>query len=298
MALLEPSTITILVLTGIFSSSIIFLISAGLQIVFGIQRILNLTVGSFYAIGAYVGITFINFFLKMGFSVVYGLLFLILAGLSLSFLGPTIERGVLNFVYKKEEAFQLLATFGLVLIFEDMIKLIWGSYPQISDFGILTYGEFRFLDTSFPVYYFLVIISAFLIAFLLEFFIKKTRQGKKMRSVADDIEMSEGLGVKVRNIYILSFTIGTVLGTLAGALIIPVTAAVLGMGIEAIVLAFAVVVIAGLGSMRGALLASLIVGLLQAFITFIFPELTTFVIYLIVIAVLLIKPTGLMGKEI
>ena len=280
MALLEPSAIALLILTGIFSSSIIFLISAGLQIVFGIQRILNLTVGSFYALGAYVGITFIDFFTKMGFPVIYGLLFLILAGLSLSFLGPVIERGCLNFVYKKEEAFQLLATFGLVLIFEDLIKLIWGSYPQISNFGILTYGEFKFGDITFPVYYLLVIIASFLIAFLLEFFIRKTRQGKMMRSVADDVEMSEGLGVKVRNIYILSFTIGTVLGTLAGALIIPVTAAVLGMGIEAIVLAFAVVVIAGLGSMRGALLASLIVGLLQAFITFLYPELTTFVIYL------------------
>ena len=119
--------------------------------------------------------------------------------------------------------------------------------------------------------------------------------GKILRATADDREMAEALGVKINNVYIMSFTLGTVLGTIGGSLLVPVTAARLGMGVEALVLAFAVVVIGGLGSMTGAFVGAMVVGIIRGLALMIYPELETFVIYAVVIAVLLVKPAGLFG---
>jgi branched-chain amino acid transport system permease protein len=293
---IDLASVAAITLQGIFYGSILFLIAAGLQVVFGVQRILNLACGSLYALGAYTGITFIEYFTGAGYPAIYLILVLVAAGLSLSFLGPLIERGILRFIYGRDEAFQLLATFALVIIFEDVIRFIWGIYPIITKVSPLVYGELSVAGTTQPIYYLLIIIISLLTAIFIGFLIKVTRFGKMLRAVADDRSMSEALGVKISNIYLMSFTLGTVLGTVGGSLMAPVTAAVLGMGVEAIVLAFAVVVIGGLGSMLGAFIGSMFVGVLRAVSIVIYPELEVFVIYLIVIAVLLIKPSGLFGR--
>ncbi|RLE49278.1 MAG: branched-chain amino acid ABC transporter permease [Candidatus Methanomethylicota archaeon] len=281
---------------GLFYASIIFLIAAGLQVVFGTQKILNLACGSFYALGAYAGISFIDWFVGPGSSAPYFMLVLIAAGLSLFFLGPVIERGVLKFIYPREEVFQLLATFALVLIFEDIIKIFWGIYPRIAKGTAIVYQSIHIGEIVIPLYHLFVIVCSFSIALIIGFVIKNTKFGKMLRAVADDREMAAALGINVTHVYLLSFTLGTVLGTLGGSLIIPVTAAMLGMGIEAIVLAFAVVVIGGLGSMMGAFIGAIIVGMLKAVALATFPELETFVIYLLVIIILLIRPWGLFGR--
>lgn len=281
---------------GLFYASIIFLIAAGLQVVFGTQKILNLACGSFYAIGAYTGVSFIDYLVKPGSPAPYFMLVLVAAGLSLAFLGPVIERGVLKFIYPRDEAFQLLATFALVLMFEDIIKIFWGIYPRIARGAVIVYEGIRVGGVTIPIYHLFVILCSFSVALVIGFIIRNTKFGKMLRAVADDREMATALGINVTHVYLLSFTLGTVLGTLGGSLIIPVTAAMLGMGVEAIVLAFAVVVIGGLGSMTGAFVGAIIVGMLRAIALATFPELETFMIYLLVIVILLVRPWGIFGR--
>ncbi|MEM1524911.1 MAG: branched-chain amino acid ABC transporter permease [Nitrososphaerales archaeon] len=281
---------------GIFYGSILFLIAAGLQLIFGVQRILNLACGSFYALGVYTGVTFIEFFMGIGLPHIYFIIALIIAGLILGFIGPIIERGILKPIYAREMEFQLLATFALVLIFEDVIRFVWGIYPKISKVSPVIYGELRIGATILPIYYIFVIVISLTIALFMGFMIKKTKLGKTLRAISDNREMSAALGVNVNKFYLLSFTIGTIMGTIGGSLMAPVTAAWLGLGVEIIVYAFAVVVIGGLGSMIGAFIGAMIVGVFKGLAIAIYPELEVLIIYAVVIAILIMKPSGLFGR--
>ena len=281
---------------GVFHAAVLFLVAAGLQLVFGVQKIVNLACGSFYALGAYFGITFISYATQFGVS--SWLIFpgLIVSGILLGFIGPPIER-ILRSVYGRDESFQLLLTFALVLIFQDVFKFIWGANPRSLDSAYLIYGTLRAGDFSMPVYNLLVILAAIAIAGGLGLFLQRTNYGRLLRATAENRAMAEALGVDVRRIYSTVFTLGAVLGTTAGALIVPTAAASLDMAIEFVIEAFAVVVIGGLGSMRGALVGALIVGLIRALSIVFFPELEVLAIYLIVIGVLIFRPVGLFGRS-
>jgi branched-chain amino acid transport system permease protein len=281
---------------GVFHAAVLFLVAAGLQLVFGVQKIVNLACGSFYALGAYFGITFISYATQFGVS--SWLIFpgLIVSGILLGFIGPPIER-ILRSVYGRDESFQLLLTFALVLIFQDVLKFIWGANPRSLDSAYLIYGTLRAGDFSMPVYNLLVILAAIAIAGGLGLFLQRTNYGRLLRATAENRAMAEALGVDVRRIYSTVFTLGAVLGTTAGALVVPTAAASLDMAIEFVIEAFAVVVIGGLGSMRGALVGALIVGLIRALSIVFFPELEVLAIYLIVIGVLIFRPVGLFGRS-
>ena len=281
---------------GVFHAAVLFLVAAGLQLVFGVQKIVNLACGSFYALGAYFGITFISYATQFGVS--SWLIFpgLIVSGILLGFIGPPIER-ILRSVYGRDESFQLLLTFALVLIFQDVFKFIWGANPRSLDSAYLIYGTLRAGDFSMPVYNLLVILAAIAIAGGLGRFLQRTNYGRLLRATAENRAMAEALGVDVRRIYSTVFTLGAVLGTTAGALVVPTAAASLDMAIEFVIEAFAVVVIGGLGSMRGALVGALIVGLIRALSIVFFPELEVLAIYLIVIGVLIFRPVGLFGRS-
>ena len=255
-----------------------------------------LACGSFYALGAYFGITFISYATQFGIS--SWLIFpgLIVSGILLGFIGPPIER-ILRSVYGRDESFQLLLTFALVLIFQDVFKFIWGANPRSLDSAYLIYGTLRAGDFSMPVYNLLVILAAIAIAGGLGLFLQRTNYGRLLRATAENRAMAEALGVDVRRIYSTVFTLGAVLGTTAGALVVPTAAASLDMAIEFVIEAFAVVVIGGLGSMRGALVGALIVGLIRALSIVFFPELEVLAIYLIVIGVLIFRPVGLFGRS-
>src|SRR4029077_11969380 len=188
---------------------------------------------------------------------------LILAGLALGVIGPPIER-MLRTVYDRDESFQLLLTFALVLMFQDVFKFVWGANPRSLDSGYLIYGTLSTGDFSIPVYNLLVIAAAIAVAAGLGGFLQRTNYGRILRATAENRAMAEALGVDVRRIYSAVFTLGAVLGTTAGALVVPTAAASLDMAIEFVIEAFAVVVIGGLGSMRGALAGALIVGLIRA----------------------------------
>ena len=281
---------------GVFHAAVLFLVAAGFQLVFGVQKIVNLACGSFYALGAYFGITFISYATQFGISPWLIFPGLIISGILLGFIGPPIER-ILRSVYGRDESFQLLLTFALVLVFQDVFKFIWGANPRSLDNAYLIYGTLRAGDFSMPVYNLLVILAAIAIAGGLGLFLQRTNYGRLLRATAENRAMAEALGVDVRRIYSAVFTLGAVLGTTAGALVVPTAAASLDMAIEFVIEAFAVVVIGGLGSMRGALVGALIVGLIRALSIVFFPELEVLAIYLIVIGVLIFRPVGLFGRS-
>lgn len=284
-----------LLASGIFGASVLFLVAAGLQLVFGVQKIFNLACGSFYALGAFVGVTAVQWAIGAGLPQPLFLLALVAGGLSAAVIGPPIER-LLRPVYQRDEAFQLLLTFAVVLMLEDITRLVWGTLPQSTGSLYLVYGQLQLLGAAIPVYNLIVIAASIAIAAGLGLMLNHTAFGRILRATANDRDMSEALGVNMGSLYVKVFTLGTVLGTLGGALVIPSSATMSEMGIELIVDAFAVVVIGGLGSMRGAFVGALIVGMLRAVAISTFPEAEMLVVYLIVIAVLVFKPGGLFGR--
>jgi len=285
-----------IVMSGVFHAAILFLVAAGLQVVFGVQKIFNLACGSFYALGAYVGVSAVTAFTAAGGPPWLFIAPLAAAGLAVGLVGVVVERGLLRFVYDRDETFQLLLTFALVLMMEDLIRMTWGTAPRSTAGLYLVYGQARLLDATVPVYNLIVIAASLAIAAGIGWLLTRTAFGRIIRASADNREMAEALGVDMGRVYARVFTLGTALGTLGGALVIPATAAMSEMGIELIVEAFAVVVIGGLGSMRGAFVGALVVGVLRAFAIALYPELEMLLIYLIVIAVLLLRPRGLFGS--
>lgn len=282
-------------LGGVFHAAVLFLVAAGLQLVFGVQKILNLACGSFYAFGAYLGVSVVTWALAAGLPRPLFLAALIAGGLLLAVIGPVVER-VLRAIYYRDESFQLLLTFALVLMFEDVIRFVWGTAPHQLGDVYLIYGRLSIGGVTVPVYNLVVVAASLLIAAGMGWFLARTRFGRILRATAENRAMAEALGVDISRVYTRVFTLGVALGTVGGALVIPATAAVNEMGIELIVEAFAVVVIGGLGSMRGAFVGAVIVGLLKAMAIAFFPEAEMLAIYVIVIGVLVLRPAGLFAK--
>jgi branched-chain amino acid transport system permease protein len=280
---------------GVFHAAVLFLVAAGLQLVFGVQKIVNLACGSFYALGAYFGVSFIGYVSAAGLSPWLMMPGLVVAGILVGFVGLPIER-LLRSVYSRDESFQLLLTFALVLMFQDVFRFVWGSNPRSLDSAYLIYGVINAREFSVPVYNLLVIAVAIATAAGFGAFLQRTNYGRILRATAENRGMAEALGVNVRRLYAVVFSLGTVLGTTAGALVVPTAAASLDMAIDFVIEAFAVVVIGGLGSMRGALAGALIVGLVRAYAIVLYPEAEVLAIYIIVIAVLLLRPAGLFGR--
>jgi branched-chain amino acid transport system permease protein len=283
------------ILGGAFHAAVLFLVAAGLQLVFGVQKIINLACGSFYALGAYFGITAVGVAMSFGLPAATFFPVLIVAGLLIGLVGFPIER-VLRAVYRRDESYQLLITFGLLLMFQDVFRFTWGATPRTMDNAYLVYGVADVLGVRVPTYNLLVIAASIGIALMLGLFLQRTRTGRIVRATAENRDMAEGLGVNVSKIFALVFTVGCMLGTVGGALVVPSSAASLEMAVELVVEAFAVVVIGGLGSMSGALVGALIVGLMRAVSIAVMPEMELLSVYLVVVAILILKPAGLFGK--
>jgi branched-chain amino acid transport system permease protein len=182
-------------------------------------------------------------------------------------------------------------------MFEDIIRMIWGASPRQTPNIYQAFGEIRLgTGMTIPAYNLIVIAVAIALSLALGWFLQKTNFGKIVRATAENSAMCQALGIDVAKVYMVVFTLGVALGTTGGALVVPATAASLDMGVELIVEAFAVVVIGGLGSMPGAMVGALIVGLVRALAIWLYPEFEMLAIYVIVIAVLIFRPSGLMGK--
>ena len=288
------SNVLAVVIDGIIYASWLFLIAAGLTIVYGVMRILNIAHGSLYALGAYAAASLTRAWLSGGHAPLgsYAMLGLAALGVGLV-LGPAIEEGLLRFNYGRDEIVLLLITYALFLILEDAVKLVWGveSYFVWEPYGLL--GNIEIGSLSYPVYSALIVGVAVAIGLALRWGLYRTRYGKLLTAVIHDREISAALGINVRGIYLATFTVGTMLAAIGGALTAPTVSVVPGMGVEVIVLAFAVVVIGGLGSMPGAALGSLVVGLVRSAAVHYRPELELFSIYAVMACVLAFRPRGL-----
>lgn len=291
-------------LNGLQLGITLFLMSAGLTLVFGIMQVINLAHGSFYMIGAYVGAT-VTF--HSGSFILGVLAALAAAGIT----GMVVEVVVLRQLYKREHLDQVLATFGLIFFFNEMTRIIWGKQPLFMDIPIWLKGNLELLPgLVYPVYRLAVILVGILVALLLWFLFSRTRLGMKIRAGATNRDMVAALGVNIKLLYTLVFGLGTLLAGLAGVMAGPIFAVESGMGESILILTFVVIVIGGIGSVRGAVVGALLVGLVdtlgRAFLPTLFrtflssayadsvgASLASMSIYILMAAVLIWRPRGL-----
>jgi branched-chain amino acid transport system permease protein len=289
--------LVIQILNSLFYASVLFLIAAGLSLIFGVMNIVNLAHGSLYALGAYITAWLIASAIAGGVGASALVLFLLLplGAVGVALVGAAIERTLLRPFYRRAEEYQLLVTFGLLLIIEDVIHFIWGGLPLSADTLMDALPLVRILGSPYPAYNLVVIGIGALAAFGLWLTIYRTRFGVMLRATSQDRRMASALGLDVGRVYILALALGCFMAGLGGAIIVPSQAAVLGMGIDALVLAFVVVVVGGLGSLKGALVGALIVSIVRTAGIQFFPEVELAVLYLIAGVVLIVRPTGLFG---
>jgi branched-chain amino acid transport system permease protein len=288
------STILAVLVDGAIYASWLFIIATGLTLIYGVMRILNMAHGSLYALGAYAAASLAGAWLRAGYAPLGSYAMLILAAILVGItVGPLIERGLLRHFYGRDEVVLVLVTYALFLIIEDAVKLVWGveSYFISEPYGLL--GNVEVGDLSYPLYSVVLVLAAVAVGVALRFGIYGTKYGKLLTAVIHDREVSAALGIHVNRVFLVTFTLGTMLAAIGGALTAPAVSVVPGMGVEVIVLAFAVVVIGGLGSMQGAALGALIVGLVRSSAVHFFPQVELFSIYLVMALVLAVRPRGL-----
>lgn len=285
--------ITILI-DGLTYASYLFIVSVGLTIIFGVMKILNVAHGSFYAWGAYSAAYLIGLGAEQGFPDWFGFVLIAFAAIAVGVvLGVFIERVILRKMYGHEEVLIVLATFGIFLILEDAILLIFGVSPYFAYQPMAYLGRVELVGIKRDVYSLTLLALASAVAFGCWYGLNKTRWGKILNAVIYDREISYTLGINVSLVYVVTFVLGAMLGALGGAYIAPTVSVAPGFGIDIIVLSFAVVVIGGMGSIPGALIGSLMVGIVRAIAVHKMPEIELFVIFAVMAAVLMVRPEGL-----
>ena len=288
--------LTLQILNSLYYASVLFLISAGLNLIFGVMRIVNMAHGTLYGIGAYVTAWMVGRGVAYGLPVASLLLLIPVGALVVAAVGVVIEPVLLRPFYRRAEEYQLLITFGLLLILQDAILMIWGGTPRSADALMDAFPILRFGGFVYPAYNLFVVAVGGVAAIALWAVIYRTRFGVMLRATSQDRRMASALGLNVGLIYVAAFAIGCFMAGLGGAIIVPIQTAVVDMGIDALILAFVVVVIGGLGSLQGALVGALIVSIVRTAGIQFFPEIELAVLYLIAALVLLVKPTGLFGS--
>ena len=284
------------ILNSLFYAAVLFLIAAGLSLIFGVMGIVNMAHGMFYALGAYVTAWSVGA-AAATFPPAALFIFLLLGAIAVALIGLAIEPTLIRPFYRRPEEYQLLVTFGLLLVLEDVIRLVWGGTPLTASGLVDSLGLVRIGGLPYPVYNMLMIGVGAAAALALWAFVYRTKFGVLLRATAQDRRMAAALGIDVGRIYILAFGLGCFMAGLAGAIVVPTQAAVLGMGVEVLVISFVVVVIGGLGSLEGALVGALIVSALRTITIQFWEEIELAALYLIAAIVLLIRPTGLFGRK-
>ncbi len=278
-------------LAGLSTGMFIWLVASGLTLIFGVLGVLNFAHGSFYMLGAYCCFMVLNL---LGENFWLGL---ILGPLLVCAVGFVVERFFLRYVYHLELPYQLLLTFAFVLLFDDLVKIVWGAgslgSPTVPGLG----GSVLILGRNFPTYNLFIIIIGPIVAFSLWGLIEKTWWGRIIRAASSDREMAEAIGVKVPALFTAVFVFGTWLGAMGGGLAVPYVGLLTpGMGEAIIIDAFVVAVIGGLGSLKGAFLGALIIGLLSSFGTRYLPTFDMFLTFILMAVVLLWRPQGFFGE--
>ena len=291
---MDLSFLTVQVLSALRQAAFLFLISSGLTLIFGVLNILNFAHGSLYMLGAYfVYAVTLHLTGPGGFLVA-----VVAAPLGVALIAIAIETGLLRRIYRQEETYQLLLTYALVLIIDDLSKIVFGpEFKSIPVPGMLS-GSVVLFGGIVPVYTLFVVVLATAVALLLWYLLYKTRTGKVVRATSSDREMADALGINMSALFTLVFAFGAVLAGLGGALAGPVRTVFPGVGTEVIIESFVVVVIGGLGNLWGALIGSILIGSLETIGIIVFPEFEMSLIYLLMVAVLVVRPWGLFGRPL
>ncbi|MCG8594838.1 MAG: branched-chain amino acid ABC transporter permease [Kiloniellales bacterium] len=282
---------------GIAHAALVFMVAVGLTLIFGVLRILNVAHGSFYAIGAYLAASVGGAIFAAGWSPWLAFpLMLIAAALVGVLLGGPIERLLLKRIYAKEEALQLLVTFAVFMILEDVQRLVWGVQPYFEATALQSLGNVEVFGVYYTAYQLILLpVVALVVLLALRLFLRRTLSGRLILAVTEDREAATSIGIDADRIYLLTFVLGATLAAFGGALASATTSVLPGIGADMIVLSFAVAATAGLGQIEGAALAALLIGLGRSFAVYLMPELEVLIPYLIMLLVLLWRPEGLFG---
>jgi branched-chain amino acid transport system permease protein len=279
---------------GLVYAAYLFLVAVGLTLIFGVMKILNVTHGSFYAFGAYGAATAVGIYVNGNLPDALGFLLMIVIAMAIGLaLGLILERGILRFVYGKDEVVIVLVTYAVFLMLEDGIALIWGRESYAAWQPMVAAGSIEIGDLVLSNYDIALVAIAAVVAAGGYWALKYTRYGRLLTVVIFDRETAAAFGINVTLVYTITFVIGAMLGALGGAVMAPKISVTLGIGVEVIVLAFAVVVTGGLGSIEGALIGALIVGICRAAAVHLVPQIELFVIYAVMALVLVFRPYGL-----
>ena len=291
----DPSFVFAQSVSGLTAAMFLFLIAAGLSLIFGVLRVLNFAHGTFYMLGAYSTFQFVQW-LGPGPGTFW--VAAIGAALAVAVLGGVVERLLFRHLYGKEELYQLLFTYALVLILSDGAKILWGTQQKSVSRPPGLSGSLSVLGATIPYYNLFILLLGPAIALGFWFVLQRTRVGRLIRAAALDRESLGALGVNVNALYTGVFVLASFLGGLGGALVTPVRTIVPGMDTEIIFEAFVVVVIGGLGSFWGTFLGALVYGQVLSFGILLFPQFSIFSVFALMAAVLIVRPWGLLGRPL
>ncbi len=294
---MDTRLLTIILFDGVSYAATLFMLSVGLTVVFGVLRILNISHGGLYALGAYMGTWLALWVLDVGLHPAMTYVMLVGGAIFIGVtVGPLIERVLLRRIYGADMHIQLLLTFSILLILDDGMKLIWGMEPMFVSEPYALLGTFSVGGILYPWYDFMLVGASIVFGAGLVWMVRGTRFGKLVVSVINDREVSLAVGINVNVVYTVAFTVGSLAAALGGAFIAPKIAVVPQFALEVVVLAFAVIAIGGMGSIEGAAVGAVIVSMARALAIHLAPELDLVAIYVIMILVLAVRPQGLFGE--
>ncbi len=287
---MDISLFLVLALNGIQYGFLLFLVASGLTLVFGIMGIINLAHGAFYMLGAYMVYWLVGYTDNLFVAIVLGLVIM------LAF-GYLLERSAISFLYKRDHLYQVLLTYGLILVLDEMQRIFWGTdfysvpVPQILSASVpLTETQ------DYPVYRLFISVMCMAVAAGLYLLIGRTRLGMMIRAGASNREMAQVLGVDIGRVFAIVFSIGVALAAFSGMIGAPVSSVYPGMGEQILIVSFVVVVIGGIGSVKGAFVGAMLIGLADTFGQVLLPDFASVVVYAVMAVVLLWRPQGLFGR--
>jgi branched-subunit amino acid ABC-type transport system permease component len=292
---MSPSFLFSQFMGGLTAAMFLFLIASGLSLVFGVMRVLNFAHGSFYMIGAYIAWQVVQWLQPTPERFWPAVL---AAAVGVALLGAVIERLLFRYLYDREELYQLLFTYALVLILGDVAKFLWGTQQLSVSRPPVLAGGFELFGTTVPAYNLFIMLFGPLVALAVWLMLTRTTPGRMVRAAALDREMLGALGADVGWLYTGMFALASFLAGLSGALVTPIQSIVPGMDVEIIVQAFIVVVIGGLGSFWGTFLGSVIYGQVLSFGILIFPGFSLFSVFALMAVILILRPWGLLGRPL
>ena len=290
------TAVTILI-DGLTYASWLFIVALGLTLVFGVLKILNIAHGSFYALGAYAAASFVGWTAALKWAPAFSIVAMMLAAVAVAVVvAPLTERALLRFFYGRDEVLLVLVTYALFLIMEDATKLLWGANPYYVSEPYTLFGNVSFGRQTWVGYDFALVALAVVVGVAVWWVLNRTKVGKVTLAVIHSAEVASSMGVDVSKVYMGAFSVGIFLAALGGAFTAPMISVQPGVSVGVIIVSFAVVIIGGLGSIGGAAIGALIVGLARSFAVHVAPVAELFSIYVVMAVVLMFRPEGLFQR--